>query len=56
MWKLRPTSYRSQTMIDPERPGKRHLSWRQSVVLLAAILLAFAITLAPWAVPMLPYR
>jgi hypothetical protein len=43
-------------MVDPERPGKRHLSWRQSIVLLAAILLAFATILAPWALPMLPYR
>jgi hypothetical protein len=43
-------------MNDPERPGKRHLSYRQSIVLLAAILLVFAITLAPWAVPSLPYR
>lgn len=43
-------------MVDPERPGKRHLSYRQSVILLAAILLAAAITLAPWAVPSLPYR
>jgi hypothetical protein len=41
---------------DPERPGKRHLSYRQSIVLLAAILLVAAITLAPWAVPSLPYR
>ena len=41
---------------DPNRNGKRHLSWRQSVVLLAAILLVAAITLAPWAVPSLPYR
>jgi hypothetical protein len=41
---------------DPNRDGKRHLSWRQSIVLLAAILLAAAITLAPWALPMLPYR
>jgi hypothetical protein len=43
-------------MVDPERPGKRHLSYRQSIVLLAAILLVAAITLAPWALPMLPYR
>ena len=41
---------------DPNRDGKRHLSWRQSIVLLAAILLAFATILAPWALPMLPYR
>ncbi len=41
---------------DPNRSGKRHLSYRQSIVLLAAILLAAAITLAPWALPMLPYR
>jgi hypothetical protein len=43
-------------MVDPERPGKRHLTLRQSVILLAAILLVAAITLAPWAVPSLPYR
>jgi hypothetical protein len=43
-------------MIDPERHGKRHLTLRQSIMLLAAILLVFAITLAPWAVPALPYR
>jgi len=41
---------------DPNRSGKRHLTLRQSIVLLAAILLAAAITLAPWAVPSLPYR
>ena len=41
---------------DPTRDGKRHLTLRQSVVLLAAILLVAAITLAPWAVPSLPYR
>ena len=34
-------------MIDPNRNGKRHLSWRQSVVLLAAILLVAAITPRP---------
>ena len=41
---------------DPNRSGKRHLTLRQSVILLAAILLAFATILAPWALPMLPYR
>jgi hypothetical protein len=41
---------------DPNRSGKRHLSYRQSVILLAAILLAAAITLAPWAVSSLPYQ
>ena len=38
-------------MVDPERPGKRHLSYRQSIVLLAAIIVA----LAPW-LSAIPYR
>jgi hypothetical protein len=42
---------------DPERPGKRRFTLRQSVVVIVlAILLAFATILAPWALPMLPYR
>jgi hypothetical protein len=40
-------------MVDPERPGKRHLSYRQSIVV---IVLAIIVALAPWALPMLPYR
>ena len=40
-------------MIDPDRPGKRHFDLPMA---LAAILLVLAIALAPWALPMLPYR
>jgi hypothetical protein len=39
-------------MVDPERNGKRHLSWRQSVVVM---LLALAIAFAPW-LAAIPYR
>lgn len=39
-------------MVDPNRNRKRHLSWRQSVVLLAAILLVLAIAFAP----LIPFR
>jgi hypothetical protein len=41
---------------EPTRRHKRRFNLRQSVMVTAAILLAFAITLAPWAVPSLPYR
>jgi hypothetical protein len=39
-------------MVDPERPGKRHLSYRQSIVV---IVLALAIAFAPW-LSAIPYR
>ena len=39
-------------MVDPERPGKRHLTLRQSVVVM---LLALAIAFAPW-LAAIPYR
>lgn len=37
---------------DPERPGKRHLSYRQSIVV---IVLAIIVALAPW-LAAIPYR
>ena len=39
-------------MPDPERPGKRHLSYRQSIVVIA---LAIIVALAPW-LSAIPYR
>jgi hypothetical protein len=39
-------------MVDPERHGKRHLSYRQSIVV---IVLALAIAFAPW-IAAIPYR
>tara|TARA_R110000868_G_scaffold376399_1_gene641249 strand:+ start:323 stop:448 length:126 start_codon:yes stop_codon:yes gene_type:complete len=41
-------------MVDPERPGKRHLSWRQSLLVIALIILTLAV--APWLMPLMPYR
>jgi hypothetical protein len=38
-------------MVDPERPGKRHLSYRQSIIVLAII-----VALAPWLAPLMHYR
>ena len=38
---------------DPERPGKRHLSLRQSLVVIA---LAIIVALAPWLMPLMHYR
>jgi hypothetical protein len=38
---------------DPERPGKRHLSYRQSIVVMA---LAIIVALAPWLMPLLQYK
>jgi hypothetical protein len=38
---------------DPERPGKRHLTLRQSVVV---IVLAIIVALAPWLTPLMHYR
>lgn len=40
-------------MIDPNRDGKRHLSYRQSIVVIA---LAVIVALAPWLMPLLHYR
>jgi hypothetical protein len=39
-------------MVDPERHGKRHLTLRQSIVV---IVLALAIAFAPW-IAAIPYR
>jgi len=39
-------------MIDPDRPGKRRLTLRQSVVVM---LLVLAIAFAPW-IAAIPYR
>jgi hypothetical protein len=39
-------------MVDPERHGKRHLTLRQSVVV---IVLAIIVALAPW-LSAIPYR
>lgn len=39
---------------DPERPGKRHLSLRQSLAVIALITLTLAV--APWLMPLMPYR
>ena len=39
-------------MVDPERHGKRHLTLRQSIVV---IVLALAIAFAPW-LAAIPYR
>jgi hypothetical protein len=39
-------------MVDPERHGKRHLTLRQSVVV---IVLAIVVALAPW-LAAIPYR
>ena len=33
-------------MPDPERPGKRHLSYRQSIVVIALLVLAVAVAVA----------
>jgi hypothetical protein len=40
-------------MVDPERPGKKHLG---PVATIAVIVLLLAVAFAPWAVPSLPYR
>jgi len=37
---------------DPERPGKRHLTLRQSII---TMLLVLAIAFAPW-IAAIPYR
>jgi hypothetical protein len=39
-------------MVDPERPGKRHLTLRQSII---TMLLAIIVALAPW-LSAIPYR
>ena len=40
---------------DPERPGKRHFTWQQSLFVIALLILVIAIAAAPWT-PALPYR
>ena len=42
-------------MIDPERRGKRHFTWQQSLLVIALLILVVAIAAAPWA-SALPYR
>jgi hypothetical protein len=38
---------------DPERPGKRRFTLRQSIVV---IVLAIIVALAPWLTPLMHYR
>ena len=39
---------------DPERPGKRHFTRQQSLLVIALIILTLAV--APWLMPLMPYR
>jgi len=40
-------------MVDPERPGKRHLGFWPSIMVMA---LAIIVALAPWLMPLMHYR